>query len=220
MLCVNGYRRAALHRFVTLEHYLDSSYESHHEIDSAYATNKIENNDHLNEVSYNEGYLAGSSDTIKRALAYFDEVAEIVRRYQKDDSLISIANRLGEIDRKVCRQIFSIGRELDEILTEALKILYRDQFIERSIAELASAINRSLMRFDDIVIRVNGPPDLNEKLKKRLGRRSSFVEMVDSDSIDLSIEINKMRISTKIREWTEKIDHKMTSRNESFDVHQ
>jgi hypothetical protein len=121
------------------------------------------------------------------------EIAEINRRHGEEVGARLEAG-LREMEARISETVSgTVARILGPIVS--------DEVLERSIGELARAIDEALDDADAVTIRVSGPLSLFSALASKLGDKSRYLRHQEADAADLTVDVNGSLMETRLAEW-------------------
>lgn len=110
----------------------------------------------------------------------------------------------------------ALARRIDEHIAAAFEALRLDvsrvlaPFVSREIQsealkELMEAARIALETEDPPAIRLAGPKDLIEKISKSLTVQASSVTLVETDDVDVTVDLGRTKIETRLDAWMRRL---------------
>lgn len=152
-------------------------------------------------AAYQEGY-----DAAMRAASEQNEAQNSAREATHKNELDQLEAQLGEnlisqLASSIETQVTNASEQITDEVGRVLTQLFSTELIERSLDLLKNLINQALTENSASKIRLEGPVNLTERVKEKLGSEYSNIEIVDSDNVDIKIEVDQTIIATKIADW-------------------
>ena len=118
-----------------------------------------------------------------------------------------------EASARVAEQLDELESRLASLATSSaariLATFLGDEMQRRSLERLASLIRQAVNDRDTVRIEVRGPQHLFEPLMQALGERAVGIEFVESDGLDLSVNVDGSLFETRLGEWSTAIEEAM-----------
>ena len=151
--------------------------------------------------AYAEGHAAATAELTEkyeleaRALAevHARELEELKLRYEVEAAAV-IASRIRDIAEEVA-ELVSAGAAaaIAPVMTDALAV--------KAAENLAALLRDAIFEGAAGPIVVRGPARLFDRLKAELGEHATAVRHVETDDIDLAVEIGESVIVTRMSAW-------------------
>ena len=151
--------------------------------------------------AYAEGHAAATAELTEkyeieaRALAesHARELEELKLRYEVEAAAV-IASRIRDIAEEVA-ELVSAGAAaaIAPVMTDALAV--------KAAENLAALLRDAILEGAAGPIVVRGPTRLFDRLKAELGEHATAVRHVETDDIDLAVEIGESVIVTRMSAW-------------------
>jgi hypothetical protein len=106
-----------------------------------------------------------------------------------------IVNSLSSIEVRV-------ADELAQDISEVLQPFVSAQLHQRILEEFNSAVGKCLTGGDLSKIKINGPKELIAVFRKSFADRLALCELTESETIDISAEVNNKLVSTRLDYWS------------------
>jgi hypothetical protein len=94
-----------------------------------------------------------------------------------------------------------LAQETGDQLARLLAPLLRDHARKASMAALTRDLQRILSSNDVTKLRMSGPQLLIKKVQESLGESASRIDMLETDTIDVTVEIDGEILATKLSGW-------------------
>ncbi|OWV69201.1 hypothetical protein ATY76_12030 [Rhizobium sp. R339] len=151
--------------------------------------------------AYAEGHAAATAELTEkyeleaRALAesHARELEELKLRYEVEAAAV-IASRIRDIAEEVA-ELVSAGA------AAAIAPVMTDALAARAAENLAALLRDAILEGAAGPIVVRGPTRLFDRLKAELGEHATAVRHVETDDIDLAVEIGESVIVTRMSAW-------------------
>jgi hypothetical protein len=151
--------------------------------------------------AYSEGYAAATLELTEKhelesqatAQRHQREIEELRLRYEVEAAAV-IASRLRDIAEEVANLVSaSAAAAIAPVMTQALA--------DKATASLAAQLREALEEGAAGPVVVRGPVRLFDLLKQELGEHSGSIRHLETDDIDLAVELADAVLVTRISEW-------------------
>ncbi|MDR7143348.1 hypothetical protein [Rhizobium sp. BE258] len=152
--------------------------------------------------AYAEGYAAATSglskthaDQLQAAeLGYQRQLDELKEKYEQELAVL-LAARLSGIAFEVAELVSAAAaKAIAPVVTEAVA--------EQAVADLAVLLKEAILDGAAGVVIVKGPANLFASLEKALGEKSGLLRHIETDDVDLIVEVDGSVLVTRISAWS------------------
>lgn len=151
--------------------------------------------------AYAQGHAAATAESSEKyeleartlAEVHAREIEELKLRYEVEAAAV-IASRIRDIAEEVA-ELVSAGAAavIAPVMTEALAV--------KATESLAALLRDAILEGAAAPILVRGPTRLFDRLKAELGEHAGAVRHLETDDIDLAVEIAESVIVTRMSAW-------------------
>lgn len=151
--------------------------------------------------AYAEGHSAATTELTEKyeleaqatATAHLSEIEDLKLRYEVEAATV-IASRLQDIAEEVARIVSAAA-------AAALAPVMTDVLTEKAVLDLATLLRQTILDGDAGQIVVRGPASLFEILRTELGEHAASVRHLETDDIDLAVDIGESVLVTRMSAW-------------------
>ncbi len=129
--------------------------------------------------------------------AHAAELEALTRRFEEET-----ANRLAlRIDEMTEGLAVALGDQAARVLAPVMG----DALMQRAVADMAQMLRQGLVAGEGCIIVVKGPASLFEALKRQLGEDMPSLRHVESDDVDLAVEMDGTILVTRMAAWADTV---------------
>jgi hypothetical protein len=121
------------------------------------------------------------------------ELADAERRYGEAAGA-RLARGLAELEQRLAATLTGAAARI-------LGMVASEEVARRGVEALALALAEALEDADAAAIRVSGPMSLFAALAERMGERASHLRHIETDTLDLTVEVDGSLLETRLSEW-------------------
>lgn len=129
--------------------------------------------------------------------AHAAELAALTQRLEAET-----ANRLAE---RFADMADSLVAALGDQTARVLAPVMEDALLQRAVADMAQMIKQGLVAGEGCTLVVKGPTQLFEALKRQLGEDMPLFRHVETDDIDLAVEMDGAILVTRMAAWADTV---------------
>lgn len=129
--------------------------------------------------------------------AHAAELADLTQRLEAET-----ANRLAE---RFADMADSLVAALGDQTARVLAPVMEDALLQRAVADMAQMIKQGLVAGEGCTLVVKGPTQLFEALKRQLGEDMPLFRHVETDDIDLAVEMDGTILVTRMAAWADTV---------------
>ena len=129
--------------------------------------------------------------------AHAAELAALTQRLEAET-----ANRLAE---RFADMADSLVAALGDQTARVLAPVMEDALLQRAVADMAQMIKQGLVAGEGCTIVVKGPTQLFEALKRQLGEDMPLFRHIETDDIDLAVEMDGTILVTRMAAWADTV---------------
>ena len=129
--------------------------------------------------------------------AHAAELAALTQRLEAET-----ANRLAE---RFADMADSLVAALGDQTARVLAPVMEDALLQRAVADMAQMIKQGLVAGEGCTLVVKGPTQLFEALKRQLGEDMPLFRHVETDDIDLAVEMDGTILVTRMAAWADTV---------------
>lgn len=129
--------------------------------------------------------------------AHAAELAALTQRLEAET-----ANRLAERFADMADSlVVALGDQTARVLAPVME----DALLQRAVADMAQMIKQGLVAGEGCTLVVKGPTQLFEALKRQLGEDMPLFRHVETDDIDLAVEMDGTILVTRMAAWADTV---------------
>ncbi|KRD64470.1 hypothetical protein IB265_02970 [Ensifer sp. ENS10] len=129
--------------------------------------------------------------------AHAAELAALTQRFEAET-----ANRLAERFADMADSlVVALGDQTARVLAPVME----DALLQRAVADMAQMIKQGLVAGEGCTLVVKGPTQLFEALKRQLGEDMPLFRHVETDDIDLAVEMDGTILVTRMAAWADTV---------------
>lgn len=152
-------------------------------------------------VSYQEGYSAATQTLSEEHAAQLEALAQSHRDalVKKEDEINTRVSQV--LISELASQIDQVSGAIKSEVSTIMMQLIEEDLVRKSIEQLDEIIKNTLKDNSSSQIEIFGPNILLTKIKEELGDESNHINLVETEDVDLTIEIDKSILKTRLFEW-------------------
>ncbi|OCP04932.1 MULTISPECIES: hypothetical protein [unclassified Ensifer] len=112
------------------------------------------------------------------------------------------ANRLAE---RFAEMADSLAIALGDQTARVLAPVMEDALMQRAVADMAQMLKQGLVAGEGCTIVIKGPGHLFEALKRQLGEDMPLFRHIETDDVDLSVEMDGTILVTRMAAWADTV---------------
>ena len=129
--------------------------------------------------------------------AHAAELAALTQRLEAET-----ANRLAERFADMADSlVVALGDQTARVLAPVME----DALLQRAVADMAQMIKQGLVAGEGCTLVVKGPTQLFEALKRQLGEDMPLFRHIETDDIDLAVEMDGTILVTRMAAWADTV---------------
>jgi 23S rRNA pseudoU1915 N3-methylase RlmH len=143
-------------------------------------------------------YLSDAIPRYERRLQELEESHQASLEQIEQKYAVELAQRMTAQVEAISSEL---GQETGKQLTRMLAPLLADHARKASMEALTRDLQRILLSTDITLLRISGPQALLKQVQDALGESASRLECVETDSVDVTVEIDSGILATKLSNW-------------------
>ncbi|MBK5567386.1 hypothetical protein [Ensifer sp. SSB1] len=129
--------------------------------------------------------------------AHAAELAALTQRLEAETAA-RLAERFADLADSL---VTALGDQTARVLAPVME----DALLQRAVADMAQMIKQGLVAGEGCTLVVKGPTQLFEALKRQLGEDMPLFRHIETDDIDLAVEMDGTILVTRMAAWADTV---------------
>jgi hypothetical protein len=138
-----------------------------------------------------------------------EAVAAEKTRYEDElasQRVIWVEQQAGQLSMQIVEGFGRIEAILSERVANILKPFVSEAFRQQSNAEFKEVLATLLIGDETGPMKITGPEDLVQALKKNLGSHGGAIEFLPGDHVEVSVTARDTTVQTRLRAWSDRLE--------------
>lgn len=157
------------------------------------------------QASYSLGFRAATQEA---EIRHEEELTAITQAHASDLEQMAAVHEdevVAMIHRRFQEMTQTLSQSLAEQTLQVLLPVFDEELCRRAVATLAASVHEALQEAGTSAVVVRGPINLYERLKPMFDADGVESRLIETNSIDISVEINETVLVTRLAAWAQSL---------------